>query len=139
MDERRSGWLRALAILVLVGVIGGIGYTIGLANAGTAVATGAAPVVYAPWGFGFGFFGLLFPILIIFLLFAAVGGRGRGRGHWGPGGYGGYRGHGPDGRPWGDGKDVPPPFEPMLESWHRRAHGEPDPGRDPETTPRSGS
>jgi hypothetical protein len=136
--DGRSGWLRALAILVLVVIIGGIGYTMGVANAGTAVATGAAPVVYAPWGFGFGFFGLLFPILFIGLLLFAFGGRGRGRGGWGHGGYG-PRGYGPDGRPWGDGQDVPPRFEPMLESWHRRAHGDTEPGQGGGTPPRSGS
>jgi hypothetical protein len=138
MDGRGSGWLRAVAIVVLVLVVGGIGYSLGMGNAG--VAAGAPAVVYAPWGFGFGFFGLLFPLLIIGLLFAAFGGRRRGRGGWGgPGGYGGYGG-GPRGEgPWRDAAgrtDVPPMFEPMLESWHRRAHGEPAGTTGPDTTAR---
>ncbi|MBA2254272.1 MAG: hypothetical protein H0W07_04060 [Chloroflexi bacterium] len=120
MDGRgMPGWLRALGILAVVLLIGGIGYAIGLGAgaAGVPVVAGA-PVVYA--GHGFGLFGLLVPILLIVLLLAAFSGR-RGGGHW-------RRGYGPGG--WygsGDGRDVPPPFEPMLESWHRRAHGDSEP------------
>lgn len=130
MDGRGgSGWLRALAFLVTVLVIGGIGYILGAGTGG--VVTTAAPagtVVYAPWH-GFGFFGFLFPLLFIFLLFFAFsGGRGRG-------GYG--RGSGPSG--WygpGEHRDVPPPYDAMLETWHKRAHGEPD--NDPRPEQRSG-
>lgn len=58
---------------------------------------------HGPWGFGFGFFGFLFPLLFLFLIFGLVRGLFW-RGHGGPPGY------------WGRG--VPP----MFEEWHRRAH-----------------
>ena len=87
---------------------------------GSAVASGA-PAVYYPgpyvghpwgWGGGFGFFGIFFWILGIFLIFGLIraafgfgrwghGGRDWGN-HYGPGGYGGPRRH--------------------LEDWHRQAH-----------------
>ena len=141
MYGRGPGILRVLFILVLAVVAGGIGYSMGLANAG--VATGGAAVVYAPWGFGFGFFGLLFPILLIVLLFGAIGGRRRGHGGWGYGGHGYGPGSGPRGdggaRSWGDPSgrsDVPPMFEPMLQSWHRRVHGEPPSAGTPDGTKR---
>ncbi len=120
---------RVLAILLLVGVVVAIG--VGVYNAGvssglneqvqSAVASGQpVPVVpygygygygpfwHGPWGFGFGFFGIIFPILGIFLIFAlfraAFGwGRWRGRGGWGQGG--GWAGrHG------------------TVEDWHRELH-----------------
>ncbi|HEX9246269.1 MAG TPA: hypothetical protein VGA35_08905, partial [bacterium] len=79
---------------------------------------GAAPYpMYAypayPYGypfhgpFGFGFFGLLGPILFIFLLFALARGL-----FWRGYGYGCGR---------GGGRGVPPRFE----EWHRRAHAQP--------------
>ncbi len=64
--------------------------------------------------FGFGCFGLLFPLLFIFLIFALLRGLFW-RPHWG---WGGGMRHGP----WGQG--VPPAFE----EWHRRAH-EPESGQ----------
>lgn len=70
-------------------------------------------------GFGFPIFGLLFGILLIFLIFglirAAFGfGRWGGPPHGGPPwGYGGPSGPGG----WGGRRDF-------LEDWHRRAHGE---------------
>jgi hypothetical protein len=67
--------------------------------------------------FGFGCFGILIPIFLLFLAFAAMR-------HllWGPrwgGGWGHHR-HGMHGR-WGDNEGVPP----MFAEWHKRAHGEP--------------
>jgi hypothetical protein len=62
---------------------------------------------HGPWGFGFGFFGFLFPLLFIFLIFALLRGL-----FWG-----GWRG-GPPGAYGGWGRGVPP----MFEEWHRRAH-----------------
>ncbi len=32
-------------------------------------------------------------------------------------------------------RDVPPMFEPMLEAWHRRAHGQPAPAEEPASGP----
>ncbi|HSM38576.1 MAG TPA: hypothetical protein VK838_04520 [Candidatus Limnocylindrales bacterium] len=115
-----------LAVLLLVAVAVGVGSTIynagltaGLDEAArTAIASGEAvpvaaygygPYWHGPWGFGF--FGIIFWILGIFLIFgllrAAFGwGRwgGRGHGNGGPGGWG-SRGRGE-----------------MVEEWHRELH-----------------
>jgi hypothetical protein len=108
-------FLRVLAVIALVAVLGGIG--IGVYNAGVnegltqaaiaAQAAGEDPAVVIPpyagqygygWGGGpgFGFFGFLFAILFLFLVFglvrAAFGwGRWNGHGRGGPGGWGGGR------------------------------------------------
>lgn len=92
--------------LVLLTILGGMavgvynaGVSAGLAQAGAVGAGAAAPYVYG-WGFhpffGFGFLGLLFPILFLFLIFglirAAMGGGRRHQG-WqgGPGWQEGWR------------------------------------------------
>jgi len=108
-------FLRVLAVIALVAVLGSIG--IGVYNAGVnegltqaaiaAQAAGEDPAVVIPpsagaygygWGGGpgFGFFGFLFAILFLFLVFglvrAAFGwGRWNGGGRGGPGGWGGGR------------------------------------------------
>ena len=106
-------FVRFVVTLVIAGVVGILGYQAGvaqgLAQAGGTVAT--APYYVAPFGFGFGFFGLLFTVLLLFLLF------GLGRALFWGGRWGGY-GHPGRPGPWGD-------RERMLEDWHRRAHGEP--------------
>ena len=100
------GLIVTLVIAALVGVGAyQLGVSQGLASTGTAV----APVAYYhPFFWGFGFFGFLFPLLFIFLIFgllrAAFWGGGWGRRY----GYGGY---------WGD-------RAARLEDWHKRAHGE---------------
>jgi hypothetical protein len=118
-----GGFLRVLAVLGIIGLLVAIGIgsynagvTVGLADGGAAVASGAT-VVYqhgpyvGHWGWGFGFFGILIWILVIFLVFGLVraafgGGRWGGRRDWGdhPGRYGGPRDY--------------------LDDWHRRAHGD---------------
>jgi len=98
---------RAIAALVLIGLVALIGVNVyeagvaqGIADAGrTVVASGQpVPVVYYPgphWGYGgFGFFWPLLWIVGFFLLFGLLRG---GRGKWG--------GH-----------------HDRLEDWHRRAH-----------------
>jgi hypothetical protein len=98
---------RAIAALVLIGLVALIGVNVyeagvaqGIADAGrTVVASGQpVPVVYYPgphWGYGgFGFFWPLLWIVGLFLLFGLLRG---GRGKWG--------GH-----------------HDRLEDWHRRAH-----------------
>ena len=96
------GIVVTLVIAALVG-IGAyqLGVSQGLAGTGTAV----APVAYYHPFFGFGFFGFLFPLLFLFLIFglfrAAFWGGGWGRR------YGGGYWHDPAGR---------------LEEWHKRAH-----------------
>jgi hypothetical protein len=135
----RFGFFGVLAVIVLALLVGGVAYSLGLAAGqtatvvapGTTVAPGTVvyPVGYGHvgWGFGFpffGIFGILFVVLLIGLLVRAFRPRpwgGGGPGGWGRGGWS----DGWSGRP----DDVPPPFRPMLEAWHRRAHGEapPDP------------
>ena len=125
---------RVLAALVLIGLIVAIG--VGVYNAGVSaglatqvVTPSGAPAVYYPgpyawhgwgWGPGFGFFGIFFWILGIFLIFGllrAIFGWGRwgGRGYrdWShrPNGYGGPREH--------------------FDDWHRRAHEPGSPGSEP--------
>ena len=104
-----SGFMRALAAVLLVAVLAGIG--IGIYNAGVSegvaeaarVAQAAgedAAVVYPPyvggpwgygygpgWGGGFGFFGFLFGILFLFLIFGLIR-AAFGWGRWGGGGRG---------------------------------------------------
>ena len=117
---------RVLATLLLIGLIVAIGA--GVYNAGvsaglaqTVAAPSGAPVAYYPgpyalhgWGWGFGFFGIFFWILGIFLIFGllrAIFGWGRwgGRGYrdWShkPNGYGGYGGP-----------------QAHFDEWHRRSH-----------------
>ena len=79
---------------------------VALSALGSAAAPGgAAPMVFypRPWGFGFGFF----PLMILFWIFVIRGLFWRGR--WGGGcGYGSRYG------------GVPPAFD----EWHRRAHAQ---------------
>jgi hypothetical protein len=83
---RRFGWIGVVLVLLLSLVAGGIGYTLGAANAtANAVAASGAHVTYVVqsgwgWGFGFPFVGLLFGILLLALIVgiirrAAWGGR----------------------------------------------------------------
>jgi hypothetical protein len=118
------GFFRVIVGLALIGLLVVIGIGVydagvsqGIAEAGrNAVASGAAAPVYVypgaypgHWG-GFGFFGIFFWILGIFLIFGllrAAFGWGRWGGRGGPGGWdhaGGRHGY--------------------LDDWHRRAHDE---------------
>lgn len=119
-----GGIFRVLAVLGIIGLLVAIGIgsynagvTAGLADTGTAVASGATVVYqHGPyvghwgWGPGFGFFGFLFWILAFFLIFAllraAIGWGRYGRRDWGEhhGRYNGPRDH--------------------FDEWHRRAHHE---------------
>ena len=129
--------IRVLAVLLVVGLLAGIGFGVynagvdqGLAQNVNAAASGPPAVAYGypgyygHWGFGFGFFGIFFWILGIFLIFAllrAAFGWGRwGRGRWGGYGHGGYGHGGYSGGPAGDKGD---PRRAMLDEWHRDAHG----------------
>jgi hypothetical protein len=122
--------LRIVSALVLVAAIGAIAYfafQAGIAQ-GSPITIEApsgesvpAPSPYygygygpfhRPWGFGFGFFGVLLTIFLIFLAFRAFRFL-----FWGPRWGWGHH-HGPWGRPWENG--VPP----MFEEWHKRAHGQ---------------
>jgi hypothetical protein len=113
-------FVRVVAVLALVGVLAVIGVGVynagisaGLADAGRTAASSGAPVVHYPgpyaghpwaWG-GFGFFGIFFFILGIFLIFGLIR-AAFGWGRWSGGGrdWGRHRGHD------------------YLDDWHRRAH-----------------
>jgi hypothetical protein len=118
-------FIRVLAALLVVALVIGIGTAV--YNAGVDAGLAAAPALasgdpvplggYGPYahgwyghGWGFGFFGIFFWILGIFLIFGllrfAFGGGGR---RWGgPGGPGAGGG-------WGDRRD-------RIEDWHAETH-----------------
>ncbi len=104
---------------IVVLLVGAFAYQIGLSQGlATTIPAGAAPVVYygyPHWGYGFGFLGLLFPLLFIFLIFGAM------RAAFG----GGHRGYGPRG--WGNGRE-------RIEELHRELHGEKPSGDRPSST-----
>jgi hypothetical protein len=117
------GLLGLLGALLIALIAGGIGYMIGISADGAPVAPGT--VAYG-WGWGFPlfpFFGLLVGFLFI-LLIVSIARRSWGRPGWyGPGRrYGKYGSHDP-----ADHASVPPPFQEMLDDWHRRAHDSPPP------------
>lgn len=101
----------AITILAVIGalILGAVAYQVGVGQG--LAASGAAPLAGGPhygYGWGFGFFplfGLLFPLLFLFLIFglvrAAFGGP-----RWGNGGP-----------PWMDRRT-------MAEEWHRKMHAE---------------
>ena len=113
--------LGGLVVVVLVGIGVGVynaGVSAGLAT--TVAAPSGAPVAYYPgpyvwhgwgWGPGWGFFGIFFWILGIFLIFAllrAIFGWGR----WSGRGY----------RDWNHGANGHGGPEGRFEEWHRRLH-----------------
>jgi len=104
---RGIGIIVTLVIAAIVGVGAyQLGVAQGLAGAGTAV---APALYYHP--FFFGGFGILFPLLFLFLIFALIRGAiGRGRG-WG---YGGG---------WGGPGYYQSPRE-RIEALHKELHGE---------------
>ena len=114
-----GSFLLGIVALVLLAGIGVAIYNAGLQQgiAQTVELPGSVPY-YAyggHWG-GFGIFGLIFPILFLFLIFglirAALGG---GRGRWGHPGYG----YGP-GR-WGSGPWMAD-RDSRIAEWHRQLH-----------------
>jgi hypothetical protein len=127
-------WLRILSGLVLVAAIAGIaffafqaGVTQGSPVTIQAPSGDTAPMPYygMPYGFrgyhgmpffGFGCFGILIPLFLLFLAMRAFRFA-----FWGPRwGHAMHGGHGPWGRSgWGE-SGVPP----MFDEWHKRAHGE---------------
>ena len=122
MQGSRFGFIGVFVALLIAVAAGVVGYNLGLGANVAATTDGATHVVYAPWGYGFGFggFGLIFGILFFVLIFslirrAAWGGRG---GWYGRGGWSRYgdpnHGHG----------SLPPQAQHMFDDWHRRAHGE---------------
>ena len=131
--DGRTIW-RALAVVLLVAVTIGIGaalynagVTAGIAEAARQAAAsgdplpalpygyGYGPYFHGPFGGGFGFFGLIAWVLVLFHVIGLV------RAAFGRGRHGGRPGRGPGG--WGGRRE-------MAEEWHRELHrrdgGEPD-------------
>jgi len=104
-------WIGVLLLALLVGIGGGmIGYNVGLSVAANVAAGSGATVVYPAvgWGFGFPFFGFIFFIVLLFVVFGAFR-----RAAWG-----GHHGYGPgSGGYWKNRGDA-------FEEWHRRQHGD---------------
>ncbi len=128
------GLVMTVILLVIVGVIAyNVGWSDGV-NTHLPAATqgdGTPAYYYGPhyFGGGFGFFGILWFLLIlfgIFWLFRIAFWGFFGRRMWGGGwGYGrGYFGKG-----WGSGpgQGMPHRFDDMAQEWHRRQHGEQPP------------
>ena len=67
-----------------------------------------------PFGFGFGCFGILIPLFLFFLAMKAFRFM-----IWGPRWGHGMHVHGPWRHGWGENG-----FPPMIDEWHKRAHGE---------------
>jgi len=117
---------RILAALVLIAAVAGVAFF--AFNAGVAThiqvpATGNGQVPYPYYGFwhpfpffGFGCFGPLFALLLLFLAFRAFSFLlwGPRWGRWGHGHHGWRRG-------WSEEGGLPP----MFREWHDRAHGQP--------------
>ena len=103
--------LLATAFAVIIGIVGyQIGISQSLAQTGV-VAPGVAPVAYYGYPFFhfglFPFFGLLFPLLFLFVIMGVLRAAFGGRGGWRGGSYG----H------WSDPRS-------RFEDWHREQHGE---------------
>ena len=146
------GFLFIAGLVIGGAVVANVAYQVGVTTA-VNVATASAPdgavvtpVVpgaypygygygYGPgWGHGgFGIFGILAGLFFLFLFFglirAAFWRGGGGRGWGGPGAWGGPGGPGGPGR-WGE-HDPRNRFHETFEDWHRQAHGEPSPPKDP--------
>jgi hypothetical protein len=116
-------FLNLILALVIVGALLGAGAYVYNAGVAQGMATsdkiivpdgGVAPYpysygpVYRPWGFGFGLFGLIFPLLFFFLIFGLI------RGLF----FRSWRGSGP----WGQHRDWPHGVPPLAEEWHRKMH-----------------
>ncbi len=125
MQGSRFGFMGVIAALLIAVVAGVIGFGLGQgSNVATTATDGPTHVIYTHWGWGFGGFGLLFGIFFLVLIFSLIRRAfwgGGPRGWYGRGGWGHY---GDPGRTHG----MPPQAEPMLEDWHRRAHGQPGAG-----------
>jgi hypothetical protein len=102
------GILLILALAAGFSAVYHVGFAQGIAQSGHMPAPGpgmAYPMYPYGYGWHFGFFGFLWPLLWIVLLIALFRGMfWGGRRHWGGGG------------PWGGGAPR------WLEEWHRREH-----------------
>jgi len=110
------GFVALIVALLIAGIVGAGAYQLGLSQGLATTGAGApvAPYYYHPFYGGFGFFGFLFPILFIFLIFGLLRSA-----FWGWGGRYGSRYGGRERleelhrqlheRPQGDSSTTPPP------------------------------
>ena len=123
------GLLVTLIVLTIVGVIAyNVGWSEGLATHVPEGTAAAAPYYgYGPhfFGAGFGFFGLIWFLFILFGLFWLFRIAFFGRRHWG-GGWG-YKG--------GHSYGMPPGIDERMQDWHKRAHGDQPSGTPPPPPP----
>ena len=127
--RRGFGFVGLLVTVILLVIVGAIAYNVGWSdgvNTHLPAATqgDGAPYYYGPhyWGGGgFGFFGILWFLLIVFGLFWLFRIAFFGRRMWG-GGWG-YKG----GWGYGHGPGIPPGIDERMQEWHKRAHGEQPP------------
>ena len=130
----KNVFFRILAGFVLLAAIAGIAFfafNAGMTQSAAlnlqapAAQPGGQPVPYYGYGmpfpypmpfFGFGCFGVLIPLFLLFLAFGAAR-----RMLWGPRWGWHHMHHGP----WGEKGPGSPDFvPPMFAEWHKRAHGE---------------
>jgi hypothetical protein len=134
IDMRRGfGFIGLLVTVILFVIVGAIAYNVGWSDgvnthlpAVTQTGDGTTvPAYYYGqhyWGGpGFGFFGILWFLLIVFGLFWLFRLAFFGRRMWGGGGWGGGWGYGHKG---GYGPGIPPGIDERMQEWHKKAHGE---------------
>jgi hypothetical protein len=90
-----------------------IGYQQGLVETGAQVVVNTPGPGFYPGFWGFGFFGIFFKFLFLFLIFGLIARIFFGRRHWGPATYWS--------RDWHDGHTSP--MDQRLSDWHEKAHG----------------
>jgi hypothetical protein len=137
------GIWRGVAAVLLLLVVGGIGYAIGTHQGGPMVGPdGAAHMhYYGHWGGGgFHIFGFIFFFFLIVMLLRFVFSPWRHRGWGGPGYWGGGYWGGPwmrggywggpmgPGGPGGPGNGAPDEWQAHLDEMHRRSHERMDAG-----------
>ena len=141
---------RALAFVLLIVVVGGLGVlaynagvSAGITQAAQVVVQEGQPVTVVPYAYGpywhgggIGFFGIFFWIIGFFLIIGLLRAIfGWGRGGWGRGGWGKYGYYGPGG-PGGPGASGAPYGSERVSEWHRELHRrEESAGSDPDQRP----
>jgi hypothetical protein len=131
---RRNVIGAVLVTILVLGALGAaafgvyqIGYQQGLVETGAQVVVNTPGPGFYPGFWGFGFFGIFFKFLFLFLIFGLIARIFFGRRHWGPATYWS--------RDWHDGQTSP--MDQRLSDWHQKAHGggptsepEPEAGQD---------
>ena len=127
---RRSVVGAVLMTILILGALGAaafgvyqIGYQHGLVETGAQVVVNTPGPGYYPGFWGFGFFGIFFKFLFIFLIFGLIAKIFFGRRHWGQATYWAKDWHT---------EGYGSPMEQRLTDWHEKAHGGPADTPDPD-------